>query len=159
VPTKRCYECKRTLPTSEFRSDRARKDGLQNRCAECVSAYNAAYYERTKERHREARAACRDRAIATARAKLWELLSQAACLDCGETDPVVLEFDHQHSKRAGVGLLINRGHSWDTVEKEIAKCEIVCSNCHRRRTSKQFGWWQLAVDTSSGSSAARAGHS
>lgn len=61
------------------------------------------------------------------------------CVDCGETDPIVLEFDHQRDKRFDVAGGIT-GRSWEEVLEEIEKCEVVCGNCHRRRTAKQFGF-------------------
>ena len=65
------------------------------------------------------------------------------CVDCGETDPIVLEFDHQGDKRANVSEMV-RWASVETLQEEFDKCEVVCANCHRRRTSEAFGWW---VDT------------
>lgn len=43
------------------------------------------------------------------------------------------------------GRLFVRGtvtgtRSWESIEAEIAKCDIVCSNCHRIRTAKSLGW-------------------
>jgi 5-methylcytosine-specific restriction endonuclease McrA len=63
-------------------------------------------------------------------------------VDCGEKDPIVLEFDHIHSKKANVAAMLNH-HGWPAIQQEIEKCEIRCANCHRRRTAKQFGWFKV----------------
>lgn len=60
-------------------------------------------------------------------------------MDCGETDPVVLEFDHIRDKRGDVTQMISGGLLWDTVEAEIAKCEVRCVNCHVRKSAKSIG--------------------
>jgi hypothetical protein len=60
------------------------------------------------------------------------------CADCGETDPVVLEFDHLGDKRFTIGVAI-RDRNWQSVLEEMAKCEVVCANCHRRRTATRRG--------------------
>jgi hypothetical protein len=72
------------------------------------------------------------------KAKLLETLS---CVDCGERDPILLEFDHRDGgvKIANVSRMMAL-HTWSTVLIEIAKCDIRCVNCHRRRTAQQFGW-------------------
>jgi len=65
------------------------------------------------------------------------------CTDCGEKDPIVLEFDHKEPahKELDVSRLI--GKSIKRLQKEIDKCEVVCANCHKRRTAKMFGSWRL----------------
>jgi hypothetical protein len=57
----------------------------------------------------------------------------------------VLEFDHidRSLKRQTVGFLARSGYPWPTVEAELAKCEVRCANCHRRRTAVQFDWPKL----------------
>jgi len=67
------------------------------------------------------------------------------CADCGESDIVVLEFDHQRDKVADVSLLARDGYSLDKIKREIDKCEVVCANCHRRRTAKQFGTYRYRL--------------
>ena len=71
-------------------------------------------------------------------AKVLAFLDARCCTDCGETDPLVLEFDHiGDDKAADVSRLVVDGVSWERVAQEIAKCEVVCANCHRRRTAQR----------------------
>ncbi len=66
------------------------------------------------------------------------------CVDCGEGDPVVLEFDHLRDKRFSISEGI-QGRNWQDVLDEIAKCDVVCANCHRRRTAIRGGFIRAAV--------------
>jgi hypothetical protein len=49
---------------------------------------------------------------------------------------VVLEFDHLRDKAFDIGRHLSR-RSWQSVLGEMAKCEVVCANCHRRRTARR----------------------
>jgi 5-methylcytosine-specific restriction endonuclease McrA len=70
-----------------------------------------------------------------------EFLSRHPCVDCGESDPIVLEFDHvRGDKKYDVSFIVVQGMSIAKLEEEIAKCEVVCANCHRRRTARRQGW-------------------
>lgn len=73
------------------------------------------------------------------REQLFGYLSTKKCLDCGESDPVVLEFDHtgKEKKFKSVSKMLSGHWSWLSLTKEIAKCEIRCANCHRRKTYKE----------------------
>lgn len=59
------------------------------------------------------------------------------CLDCGEDDILVLEPDHLKDKKYNISHMIKVGYTWKSVLKELEKCEIVCRNCHHRRTHKR----------------------
>jgi len=74
------------------------------------------------------------------REKLLSFLCEKACVDCGEKDPVVLDFDHSDisTKFKSVSQMLSGHYSWESVLSEISKCQIRCANCHRRRTYKQF---------------------
>ncbi len=132
---KTCYVCKEGKPSSEFGRNRSRPDGLQNKCRPCKKLADKKYYEtRDKERTKERTATSRyDAALFLYVYKLCN-----PCVDCGEPDPIVLDFDHLDPKTKAFGLseAPSKSYSRDRLIKEIAKCEVVCSNCHRRRTAK-----------------------
>src|SRR5207302_6595194 len=75
---------------------------------------------------------------------LQDYLRSHPCVDCGETDIVTLQFDHRDraTKRKEVALLVVQT-AWSIVQTEIAKCDVRCANCHRRRTALQLGWRRL----------------
>ena len=61
-------------------------------------------------------------------------LKDVPCADCKQRfSPVCMDFDHVRGmKVAAISQIL--AHRWDRVLAEIAKCEIVCANCHRIRT-------------------------
>jgi transcription elongation factor Elf1 len=60
------------------------------------------------------------------------------CADCGESDSVILEFDHvKGEKRANIADMVHRPLCIDSIKKEIRKCEVRCANCHRRKTHER----------------------
>lgn len=84
----------------------------------------------------EKRKAYKAKSRETNQRKVVEYLLSHHCVDCGESDMTVLEFDHVKGiKRNNVSTLIKDGYSWKSVQQEIDKCEVRCANCHRRRTS------------------------
>lgn len=57
------------------------------------------------------------------------------CVDCGETDIIVLEFDHVRGvKLDSISGMVRDARSLKAISDEIAKCEVRCANCHRRKT-------------------------
>jgi hypothetical protein len=66
------------------------------------------------------------------------------CVDCGEDDPLVLEFDHLGEKDFNISKGV-RDRGWHKVLAEMAKCDVVCANCHRRRTARRGGFARAAA--------------
>lgn len=68
---------------------------------------------------------------------VYEFVSTHGCMDCDECDMRVLELDHVSGEKvADLAYMITgtRTYSLEDVQNEIAKCEVVCVNCHRVRT-------------------------
>jgi hypothetical protein len=73
-------------------------------------------------------------------ANMWDILKQSSCMDCKNSDPRVLEFDHRpdEEKSFGIAKAISSGtRSWKSIFNEMSKCDIVCSNCHKIRTMER----------------------
>ncbi len=69
---------------------------------------------------------------------LNNLKEKSPCKDCGTFYPYyVMDFDHIDKKRIEISKIINRNTSSTLLKEEISGCEIVCSNCHRKRTHKR----------------------
>lgn len=83
---------------------------------------------------------------------LIEYFKEHPCVDCGETDPVVLEFDHRGEKSFEVTQTF-ADRSWRSILDEIEKCEVRCANCHRRRTAVQRGALRYVLVAGSGGTA------
>jgi hypothetical protein len=79
------------------------------------------------------------------RAKLVEYFQTHPCVDCEEDDLIVLEFDHLSDKIDTVMRLVNSSYSWKRILSEIEKCEVVCANCHKRRTYKRCNSWRVNI--------------
>lgn len=139
--SKSCPGCLRLLPSSAFAKNRRKKDGLQTYCRDCKRGFDAAYYRQDKAGQNERNRLNRQRN----RAYIWDYLEGHPCADCGETDPIVLEFDHvRGEKLRAIGDMVNRMVSLETLREEIAKCEVRCANCHRRKTARDQNWTFLS---------------
>jgi hypothetical protein len=101
--------------------------------------YQRAYYERNREKVKKQAAAANRRKRESHRQRVREYLLTHPCVDCGEPDPVVLEFDHRVpvEKSFSIGEKLGVTWRWEIIEAEIAKCDVRCANCHRRRTAQQ----------------------
>lgn len=64
-----------------------------------------------------------------------ELKSTLYCAECGENNPVCLDFHHTNptEKEINISQMVNHGWSKNKMLKEIDKCVVLCSNCHRKK--------------------------
>ena len=107
-------------------------------CRSCRSEYGKEHYAANRQRYVD-QARDRKRVLARERsAYLIGFFKDHPCCDCGESDPIVLEFDHIFGKSFNIGSAL-RYRNWQSILDEIAKCEVVCANCHRRRTARRGG--------------------
>ena len=141
-----CSECKTQKPVDEFSWRRKAKKQRQSYCKLCMKVRNAVYYVNDPKKYRDSMLRLRTRN----QDFILKFLVNNHCVDCGEADALVLEFDHvRGTKVDGVSTMVRKPVSLDVLKLEIAKCEVRCANCHRRKTAKQLGFYKsraLGVD-------------
>ena len=132
-----CKKCGVDKEYKEFSKNRRRKDGHQDNCKACIKIRDAEQYVKSKPKFAKW---SKDRRLRV-RKLVFEYLLTHPCVECSERDIIVLEFDHrtQTTKRFDV-MSATHGHSWKTILAEIKKCDVVCANCHKRRTAKMLNW-------------------
>jgi hypothetical protein len=135
---KTCTSCGIEKPLEDFQKRSSAKDGRTNLCKPCKREYDNAHYKNNPKRSKYIRENQKTRERET-NEFIVQYLLQHPCVDCGENDIVVLEFDHVRGEKRGVISVLKRS-SLKAVIEEIEKCEVRCANCHRRKTAKQFNW-------------------
>ncbi len=136
-----CSSCHLPKDINLFAKKASAKDGRQSICKECQSEYNKIYYQENAEEIKERTAPRRDQHKITSKMFVIEHLSSHPCVDCGESDIVVLDFDHvSGTKEHNIADMIRLGFSLEAIKNEIDKCVVRCANCHRRKTAKDFNW-------------------
>ncbi len=114
-----------------------------NLCRECFRAYQRAHHAKRspckKARKLELQLK-RKRTIAQA---VVDYLKEHPC-GCGESRIACLQFDHivPEEKSGNVSDMVGTGKSLKTVMSEIAKCRVLCANCHAVHTAEQLGWYK-----------------
>lgn len=126
-----CRPCGRVLPADAFNLDRRRTTGRQTCCRECKRAADKRLYHGNAGRRASIRLASADRL-----ARQRELVAEARqgrCVRCGFADARALDFHHVDpaTKRFSVANIGVHRPSDARLLAEIAKCELLCANCHR----------------------------
>jgi hypothetical protein len=96
------------------------------------------HYEANKKEYKKRAFEHRKKAKKRNRKYVEDYLKNHPCVDCGEKDIIVLEFDHVKDKKViNISKSVNSGWSIERIKQEIEKCEVRCANCHRRVTHKR----------------------
>ena len=136
--TKTCTKCFQEKSIEDF----GWKSRLLNRrhavCKPCTAKRSNNWYYQNKDAHIENVMLHKRESRVLARQYVWDYLLAHPCVECGESDPVVLEFDHIRGKVADVSRLVANGATVQRIQKEIDRCQILCSNCHRRDYSPRL---------------------
>lgn len=121
-------------------SDQVKK----GRCILCRrKAVLASYHKKKAEYDSKAKAERDARKIDNMR-RIMSYLSANPCVDCGEQNPLRLQFDHVRGQKS---FIISHGlyhRRWSAIEAEIEKCDVRCASCHQAKTiieNDRLTWW------------------
>lgn len=116
------------------------KQQFQALCIPCQSAYGKKWYRDHKAQHLANVISRRVRIKDVIEDLVFSHLAKHPCVDCGERDIIVLEFDHvSGDKVKDICRMMAEGHNPESIEIEIGKCAVRCANCHRRKTASTLG--------------------
>jgi len=126
MKVKTCKYCNKSYPESEFGIALTTKNKIyrRNKCKHC--------YRATKNQLRE-------------KYRQWIInyKKKQKCSKCDIADYRVLEFHHKdkndNNKEFTIGDAIRKGQGFNRIKKEIAKCVVICANCHRILHYKERG--------------------
>lgn len=128
-----CNKCKADKPENEFAWSK-RDTKRSKRCRACQAEYARAHYQANKEKYRKSFSYNQPKYRIRNRRFFAQWLSQQECLVCGENDPLVLVCHHRDSaeKVENVATMVQHRYSIEKIKQEIAKCDVLCHNCHAR---------------------------
>jgi len=156
TPKRTCKKCltDKPLTAEHFRPfEKNGKEYFRHQCHECASKRGKELYKQNYERIRNQQTEHYKAQVLSRRAQQREkargrrewfyrtVVFNESCKHCGESDPIVLEFHHRHAeeKSHSVSGMIE-SHSKEKILAEVAKCDVLCANCHRRVTAKERNW-------------------
>ncbi len=130
----KCSKCGLEKSTTEFFSNKKRKSGFDCYCKECRKIYSRKHYGmqtkyylnktyRNKQRLKDV---------------ILDYKQGKKCCRCGFDNPIALDFHHRNpkDKEFSISKASIKGIGKEKLDKEIAKCDILCANCHRIEHSK-----------------------
>ena len=130
--TKICSKCMISKPIEDFNFKIKSKGIYQCQCKNCTRKNiknhyinNKQYYlDKTRKRNSGLRQVINE--------YILNYFKDHNCIDCGESNPVVLEFDHRDKtqKEKSISSFL-RARRIDKIINEIEKCDVRCANCHR----------------------------
>ena len=155
MDSKHCPGCNESKPITEFNFKDKATGKRQVRCRACTQLQLRRHYNAHREYYIQK--ARKRTARITAEQSAWILayLRTHPCVDCGEADTRCLDFDHVRGKKIMHVSRMIGDYRWEKIVEEIQKCEVRCSNCHRKRTAERREvrircWLKMSARSSTG---------
>ncbi len=129
-----CSRCNLSKPIKEFNFRNKLKGSRHSYCRDCGKIYTRSHYKNNKQQYLKRNL----RAFKKRRDFIHQSKSKP-CADCGVQYPYyVMDFDHREDEIKEHQLNQVAYLKMEIIKNEIAKCDVVCSNCHRERTFQRL---------------------
>lgn len=145
---KTCTKCSEIKLESDYFVRDKSTGRLHAQCKVCYKehrkSYSAKHYREYGDAYRERAKLRRARIRRALQNQLIDYMKDKSCSVCNEADIRVLEFDHldRRTKFFSIARAITDGLEWSKILDEMEKCQVLCANCHKKRTSVQFNWFK-----------------
>lgn len=139
-----CTKCKKKLLDSKF-NWKVKGVRRSSHCKNCSRNYVRSHYNKNKVYYIKKAKLWNQEFRSHAQKYILKYLINHPCVDCGEKDILVLEFDHRDKTRkdGDVSRIIRSKPRFSILVEEIGKCDVRCANCHRRKTAIENNSWKL----------------
>jgi len=128
METKFCNKCGNDKPVDDFAWKNKNLQKRASNCKACQKIMKDCHYQENREAY--IKKAARHRA---AYAEWWkEFKATLSCEECGEDHPATIDFHHVRDKEITLANAIHQGWGKKRVMEEVAKCKVLCANCHRK---------------------------
>lgn len=141
-----CTKCKLEKEEIYFYFRNKDKNIRRNVCKTCCEQHRKSkeHYQKYKTEYNKRSKERRERLFEENSLLVVNFLKNNPCVNCSESNILVLDFDHKDKKdkKYDISRMLS-SYKWNTILKEIKKCQVLCANCHRIKTAHQFDWYKL----------------
>lgn len=145
-----CTKCGKTKFESEF-NWKITNVKRSSQCKACHKLYRKDHYLQNKEKYIAKANEYRKingRTYSRNQIYCYEYLLHHSCVDCNESNPILLQFDHidPSTKSFNISSVRRDTVSLEELKCEISKCAVRCVVCHTLRTAEQYNWYRWYSD-------------
>ena len=137
---KQCCTCQQSFPLDSFNFRNVARGERSSSCRACQAIHRRKHYLSRRQHYIDQSGVYRDKRNEGIREFILSIKAKTPCADCGQIfHHYAMDFDHlpQYEKSFEISNALNV--SRERLVAELAKCELVCANCHRVRTWAQQG--------------------
>ncbi len=143
---KTCSKCGLNKPLENFNFKNRKQRMRNSHCRNCTKIASKKAYRKRRQYYISEN----NRLKKIRKRKIMVFLKSYAkskgCIDCHESDPTVLQFDHvRGSKKNNIGTMLAETARLDKIQDELKKCEVRCANCHARKTAKERKYYMYTM--------------
>lgn len=133
---KQCSKCKEWKEEEEFSWKNKEQGKRHSQCKECRRKADKERYANDPSRRQSVKDVHNNQ-VQFLKEYIKDVKEYSKCAVCGDDRWYVLDFHHLRDKSFTISRKIREGCSLDTIKEEIAKCIVLCANCHRELHYKQ----------------------
>ena len=128
-----CGTCQQDKPDTDFSWKNKKLNKRNTKCKCCQNDYAQQHYQNNKEKYKT-KARINNAKYLEANKQLINEVKSKGCSLCSETEPCCMDFHHidPNTKIDTVSRIALNATSIQTLQAEIDKCVVLCSNCHRK---------------------------